>query len=335
MRPNDRLSVLLQAAYQPCDHFGICSEAKWDPAIGHIPRGFLGAMGELEDVEVVMVFAEPGHPNPAEGYDPAASPINLLESGALRTYHAFASGLDLFHRNVRWFMSQLYPELTFEQQLQHVWLTEGRLCSINNEIGSTRDHRCAQHYLRAQLQMLPNATVVAFGGKAQDYVGSLGVEHLKTYALSPPGCNRRTAKPSWGGAIKQIEHRRAQRSGARPEDHVEPRKGASRSAWDGRSRPRRDQALPFRVSHRPEIDALKSAAKGLPTSNTSIAAIMHLSYSSPTKTVTAKQGQPHQEFAGKPGLNAMRAAIQAAAEVNAHDAEIIRALEALGTAIEG
>lgn len=210
MRPNAQLSKLLQVAYSPCDGFGRCHEATWDPAAGHIPRGFLGATAELEDVEVVMVFSEPGHPNPAEGYDPAASPNELLASGVGRTYYAFATGLDLFHRNVRQFMSQLYPQLTFDQQLRHVWLTEGRLCSIDNEIGNTRDHRCAQRYLSAQLRMVPNATVVAFGGKAQAYVGRLGVEHVKAYALAPPGANHKPARPSWDAAVEHIKARRAQ-----------------------------------------------------------------------------------------------------------------------------
>lgn len=67
MRPDDELSALLLEAYEPCSNInvksGICPQAKWDPESGHIPRGFLGAMGALDDVELVMVFAEPGHPH--------------------------------------------------------------------------------------------------------------------------------------------------------------------------------------------------------------------------------------------------------------------------------
>lgn len=211
MQPNDQLSSLLQVAYQPCVNFGVCREAQWNPASGHMPRGFVGATGALEDVELVMVFAEPGHPNPTEGYY-AATPNDLLAEGAHRTYDAFATGMDLFHRNARWFLSRLYPTLTFEQQLQHAWLTEGRLCSIDNEIGSTRDPTCAQHYLRAQLDLLPNAAVVAFGGKAQDYVRRLGVQHVKAYALAPPGCNHKPARPSWYAAIEYVKAHRMRAS---------------------------------------------------------------------------------------------------------------------------
>lgn len=216
MRPDDQLSELLRAAYLPCDNFpalgGICREAHWAPESGHIPRGFLGATGALEDVELVMVFAEPGHPHPGEVYDSKDSPDTLLEGGMRHAYESFAKGTDLFHRNVRWFMDQLYPNLTFDEQLRHVWLTEGRLCSIDNEIGSLRDYRCAERYLRAELELLPNATVVAFGGKARDYVRRLKIEpeHLEAYALAPPGANHKPARPSWEKAIEHIKSRRIQ-----------------------------------------------------------------------------------------------------------------------------
>ncbi len=210
MRPGDKLSALLRQAYSPCGNFGVCREAQWAPESGHIPRGFLGATGALEDVELVMVFAEPGHPHSSEVYDPQEGPDALLENGMRHAYQSFAEGTDLFHRNVRWFMDQLYPDLTFDEQLRHVWLTEGRLCSIDDEIGGQRDHRCAERYLRAELEMLPNATVVAFGGKAHDYIRRLKVEHMKAYALAPPGANHRPARPSWERAIEHITSQRIQ-----------------------------------------------------------------------------------------------------------------------------
>lgn len=212
MRPDDELSVLLRQAYMPCSNFGVCREARWAPETGHIPRGFLGATGALDDVELVMVFAEPGHPHPDEVYNPADRPDTLLENGMRHAYESFANGTDLFHRNVRWFMGQLYPNLTFDEQLRHVWLTEGRLCSIDNEIGGLRDHRCAERYLRGELELLPNATVVAFGGKAHDYVRRLNVqpEPVKAYALAPPGANHKPARPSWERALDIIKSRRTQ-----------------------------------------------------------------------------------------------------------------------------
>ena len=48
-------------AMQRCDHIGICADAVYDPASSHIPRGFSGAEGSLDDVLLVMVFAEPAY----------------------------------------------------------------------------------------------------------------------------------------------------------------------------------------------------------------------------------------------------------------------------------
>lgn len=207
MIPTDPLKSLLLEAYKPCRFFGGCREAQWEPRSGHIPRGYVGAIGSVEDVEVVMVFSEPGHPHDGECYEVSLSPAGLMAACTAHAFDSFKHGTDLFHRNVRWFMSQLYPEMTFEEQLRRVWLTEGRLCSIDNEIGSTKDRKCAANYLVRQIELLPNATVVAFGGKAKHYLKGLGVDFIGAYALAPPGANHRPARPSWEAAIAEIERR--------------------------------------------------------------------------------------------------------------------------------
>ena len=74
MYPNEKLIEVLSPAYGPCRHMlthgGGCPESRWKPAIGHVPRGFLGATGELAEVELVMVLAEPGEPKRAEPGNP-------------------------------------------------------------------------------------------------------------------------------------------------------------------------------------------------------------------------------------------------------------------------
>ena len=206
--PSSPLRSLLAQAYEPCQFFGHCKEARWNPASGHVPRGFVGATGLLEDVELVMVFSEPGHPHSAEWYDPDAGPTETMKACVSHAYESFKSGTDLFHRNTRWFIDRLYPDLTFDQQLQRVWLTEGRLCSIDNEIGKTTDRTCASSYLAQQVAMLPNATVVAFGGKAKHYLKGIGIDYVSAYALAPPGANHKPARPSWEAAIAAVVARR-------------------------------------------------------------------------------------------------------------------------------
>ncbi len=206
-KPHQSLVEVLLPAYSPCSNFGTCPEAVWQPKAGHMPRGFLGATGELAEVRLVMIFAEPGHAY-GEEYDPNITPVDLMLEGVKHTYSCFASGRDLFHRNARWFLSELFPGLSFDEQLKHVWMTEGRLCSVANEIGGMKDRTCASRYLLQQINLLPNATVVAFGGKAQDYMKLVNRNWTKAIALSPPGANHRSAKPSWLAAIEEIRYPR-------------------------------------------------------------------------------------------------------------------------------
>jgi hypothetical protein len=210
--PNEALVDALLPAYRPCVHFqewgGTCREAKWLPAQGHMPRGFLGATGDLGEVEVVLVFAEPGHPYEDTRFEVRADPRETIRDVVSDGYAHKSFGRDLFHRNIRRFLNRLYPGMTFDQQLRRAWLTEGRLCSIENEIGNARDNTCSQHYLRRQLDLLRRATIIAFGGKAQRYLRALGVPFVSAYALAPPGCNHRPAASSWEAAAAMVEKRR-------------------------------------------------------------------------------------------------------------------------------
>jgi hypothetical protein len=213
--PNAALIDALLPAYAPCAHLrqfgGLCRESHWQPESGHLPRGYVGATGALADVEVVMVFAEPGRPYDGERFEVSTDPKETVHSLAVHAHHHVSGGTELFHRNIRRFLDRLYPTLTFDQQLRHAWLTEGRLCSIDDEIGDARDDTCARHYLSRQLQLLPNAVVVAFGGKAQRYLRRLGMPHVPAFAMAPPGCNQRAAAPSWEAAARVVEARRAAR----------------------------------------------------------------------------------------------------------------------------
>lgn len=195
---------VLRPAYRPCRHFGDCAEALWSPASGHVPRGFLGATARAEDVELVLVFAEPGKPQPSEIYS-KANADDMIAAVTETAYACFSTGQDLFHRNVRWFLSSAFPGLSFDQQLQRSWLTEGRLCSFGMEIGGRRDKRCARHYLDRQLDVLPNAQVVAAGGKAQEYLRTLGRPFIPCHAFAPPGANHKPARPSWEAALERLQ----------------------------------------------------------------------------------------------------------------------------------
>jgi hypothetical protein len=74
MKLHPSLSEILLPAYAPCADFSnACNEMRWIPEAGHVPRGFLGACGDLSDVELILVFAEPGDPHFGETHTGLAS----------------------------------------------------------------------------------------------------------------------------------------------------------------------------------------------------------------------------------------------------------------------
>lgn len=108
-------------------------------------------------------------------------------------------------------MGEFYPDLTFDEQLRHVWLTESRLCSIGKTTGNVGGRqKCADRYLRAELELLPDATVVAFGDKASKYVRRLNIGHEEATAFSPPGAYSSEAQPGWDRVLEVIKCKRMQ-----------------------------------------------------------------------------------------------------------------------------
>lgn len=193
MRPcRDIINTLLPA--YPCHNFkGPCLSMVWAPQSGHVPRGFLGATSRVEDVELVLVFAEPGDPHDGETH-------SGLESAVAHTYSCMRSGQDQFHRNVRQILDMCFPDLTFDQQLEKAWLTESVLCSARKECGSVPSsawRACSLDYLKPQLSRFSGAVVAALGAKASARLDAIGIPHIKAKAAAPPGCNQRDAFESW------------------------------------------------------------------------------------------------------------------------------------------
>jgi hypothetical protein len=209
--PCRELRDLLLPAFQPCAGFGAtCTKMRWKPEAGHVPRGFCGATGALAEVELVLVVAEPGNPHSGEVYA-GDSAEELLDGACRNAYECFAHGTDPFHRNVRGILSACWPTLSFGDQLRRAWITESVLCSAREECGrvpSEAYRTCADLYLAGQLELLPDAVVVALGGKAHHRMKKLGREYLCAGAVAPPGCNQRRVRESWK-AIPIAVHERA------------------------------------------------------------------------------------------------------------------------------
>jgi hypothetical protein len=180
---------------------------RWRPADGHVPRGFAGATGELSEVELVLVSAEPGDPHPEECHTGLH-----MQSAYDYAMTVLQQGRDLYHKNILRILNMCWPGLRFEQQMRKVWLTDSVLCSAREEGGSvTRPASltCGLRYLRPQLALFPTALVVALGNKSAARLRQLNnelrqlkssaspVDFLKVYAVAPPGCNFPGAVPSW------------------------------------------------------------------------------------------------------------------------------------------
>lgn len=77
-------------------------------------------------------------------------------------------------------------------------ITESVLCSAKQEgghVGASIARECVQRYLVPQLELFPNALVVALGTKAQYRLKGI-VDYFPAFAVAPPGCNKSKAKDS-------------------------------------------------------------------------------------------------------------------------------------------
>ncbi len=199
--PCSELVEVLLPAYAPCMHLGTrCADARWIPSQGHAPRGFLGALGALADVELVLVAAEPGDPLPDESHPTDASPMDVLAAVTTYVYGVYANPATRFQVNMRYILDLCWPGQTLEQQLRRVWITDSVLCSAAVESGGVPGsmwRQCGASFLTAQLDLVRDRPVVALGRKAADRMERLGIAHHPFGAAAPPGCNFAGVRDGW------------------------------------------------------------------------------------------------------------------------------------------
>jgi hypothetical protein len=181
---------------------------RWRPVEGHVPRGFCGATGELKDVELVLVCAEPGPPYDGEKH--SGSPQDMLQSACSLSYEYFRNRIDVFSRNISGILDDCFPGMSFAEQMRRTWITNSVLCSAESalaEVPAPARQRCRKTYLDKQLRLLSHALVVALGGKATSRLkGTPGL--LSVWAVAPPGGNRPEAKLSWKKIAERLRDER-------------------------------------------------------------------------------------------------------------------------------
>lgn len=201
-KPCTELRQVFQDAY-PCQHLrGACTGMCYKPELGHLPRGYTGALGKLREVELVLILAEPGNPPPGQEVYPAKAdtPSRIVEV-ASGVAVALADESSSFHKNLRIILNACWPSASLKDQLRKTWITESVLCSARKSTGHIprpSELACTDSYLRKQLALLPGRYIVTLGRKAAQRVYLLGIRpDFEAAAPGRPGGNTQKARNSW------------------------------------------------------------------------------------------------------------------------------------------
>jgi hypothetical protein len=205
---NERIQTLLLPAYSPCESLdNACGDMSWYPDRGHVPRGFCGATGSLDEVGLVLITAEPGDPHDSESHL-GNSPKEIFDSAYDYCYRCLEQGTDLFHRNIRLILDLCFPGEAFPEQMRRVWITDSVLCSAKIEcsgIPKLAAEACRSRYLEAQINLFPEAIIATLGAKARNRLSGLARGYVVAGAAAPPGCNRAGARESWKAIADRIQ----------------------------------------------------------------------------------------------------------------------------------
>lgn len=185
MLPKPLLDIL-EPAYRPCRHFdGACAGAcMWEPSRGLVPCAFGGALGSLDEVRLIIVTAEPGDPPDRTGYegtpqDMVLNSVRIFREAMERGGLERAGRPTPFHRNMRRILDTFWPTDGLDVQLRKTWTTNAVLCPAavagGNHIASV-ESACTTTYLARQLNLFPNAFVLALGCKARNRMKAAGLK---------------------------------------------------------------------------------------------------------------------------------------------------------------
>jgi hypothetical protein len=212
------LKKILAGAYKPCPSMKKCRQngIRYNPKCGLIPRGYTGATGNLNDIELILCLAEPGEPSKGEKY--TGTGFRLIDNISSRVAKAYRERHKDFHNNVRIVLNYCWPEFkdALDEQLKRTWITEGILCSAKKTTGNVPrvvEKECANCFLRQQLELLPHAFVVALGKKAQRRLEFAGrPADVVVRAAGMPIHDRKKAEAGWraaGCAFRAWRNRKA------------------------------------------------------------------------------------------------------------------------------
>lgn len=220
VQPPQQLIDILLPAFLPCESFqnGPCHACMtWDPPHGHVPRGFRGATGTIDEIKLVLVIAEPGDPYHNQNYS-QPSALGKLLAAYKDSHHHIHSPLDLFANRMRVILDLAFDRLigNLPAQLRLTWITESVLCSAQAEgagVPGEVERECSKRYLCPQVELFKNRPpgqrprFVTLGVKARRRIQKCDLQGLDVrhaIAAAPPGCNHPRARKSWEEALKGI-----------------------------------------------------------------------------------------------------------------------------------
>lgn len=199
-RVRQALLPILPAAINIAQRYGLPS----DYNAGHRPRHIAGNITNPDDVQVILLLAEPGSsPGEEEKHCPQSSWLDdvtcdgLGNGGCRVRYDDKAKRL--YEKNPRDFIQMIWPADRYVDRMKKVIITNSFWMQGHSSGGSipVRAIDDFSVHLKSIISSFPNAIVVASGLKAINRARRANVEVLEMGSLMPPGSNQALVRDTW------------------------------------------------------------------------------------------------------------------------------------------
>jgi len=202
-----------------CKQFCETCQAKgirFAPACGHIPRGYAGGnAADLSEVRLVIVTAEPGEPKPGKE-EHGGAPEELFQQAIGLFDRLWMEQRGRFYPNLKRLLDRCWPGLPHEERMRRTWFTNAVLCSAVRTTGPVArevEETCGREYFVRQMNILPDAFVIALGGKANTRAKRL-LKHREVMKADHPS-RRGSPLPSYDVAAEAFHRWLEKASGTR------------------------------------------------------------------------------------------------------------------------
>ena len=110
-----------------------------------------------------------------------------------------------FHSKLKTILDLCWPGKSLEEQLRLTWITNSVKCSAasRGEIRREIEEKCVSSYVKREIEALPNAYVLALGGKAGKRLRAADVR-VNGDAQHPSARPNTNPRASWEEAAKQF-----------------------------------------------------------------------------------------------------------------------------------